>query len=204
MFRGRASSWNLRDTHMADTIDALIAHLNRRDGHARIAIWAHNSHLGDARATEMGLSGELNLGQLMRERHPQQTYGVGFSTYDGSVTAAAEWDGPARKRRVLPALPGSCEDLLHEASAVAESDLLLHLRGDSPAITALMQPRLQRAIGVIYKPETERFSHYFHAILPRQFDAVVHLDRTTALQPLEPDPGHEEPDEIPETWPFGV
>ena len=204
MFRGRASSWNLRDTHMADTVDALIEHLTRRDGRARIAIWAHNSHLGDARATEMGLSGELNLGQLMRERHPGQTYGIGFSTYDGTVTAAADWDGPARRRRVLPALPGSYEDLLHEASAVAESDLLLPLHGDNAAIESLTEPRLQRAIGVIYKPQTERFSHYFHAILPRQFDAVLHLDRTSAVQPLDPDPGHEEPDETPETWPFGV
>ena len=96
----------------------------------------------------------------MRERRPQQTYAIGFSTYDGTVTAAAEWDGPARKRRVLPGLPGSYEELLHEASAVAETDILLPLHGDNAAIEALMEPRLQRAIGVIYKPETERFSHY--------------------------------------------
>jgi erythromycin esterase-like protein/predicted phosphoribosyltransferase len=204
MFRGRASSWNLRDTHMADTIDALMAHRTERDGHARIAVWAHNSHLGDARATEMGISGELNVGQLMRERHPRQTYAIGFSTYDGTVTAAAEWDGPARRRRVLPGLPGSYEELLHEASAVAETDILLPLHGDNAAIDALMEPRLQRAIGVIYKPETERFSHYFHAILPRQFDTVLHLDRTSAVQPLDRDAGYEEPDEVPETWPFGV
>ena len=204
MFRGRASSWNLRDTHMADTLDALVAHLTERDGSARIAVWAHNSHLGDARATEMGVGGELNLGQLVRERHPRQSYGIGFTTYDGTVTAAAEWDGPARRRRVQPALPGSYEDLLHEASAVAESDLLLPLHGDNAAIDTLMEPRLQRAIGVIYKPETERFSHYFHAILPRQFDTVLHLDRTSAVQPLDRDAGFEEPDEVPETWPFGV
>lgn len=204
MFRGRSSSWNLRDTHMADTVDALVAHLTERDGHARIAIWAHNSHLGDARATEMGLAGELNLGQLMRERHPRQTYGVGFTTYDGAVTAARDWDGPARRRRVLHALPGSYEDLLHEASAVAETDILVPLQGENTAIDALMAPRLQRAIGVVYKPETERFSHYFHAILPRQFDTVLHLDRTSAVQPLDRDPGFEEPDEVPETWPFGV
>jgi erythromycin esterase-like protein/predicted phosphoribosyltransferase len=204
MFRGRASSWNLRDTHMADTVDALIAHLRQRDGYARIAIWAHNSHLGDARATEMGVGGELNLGQLMRERHPRQTYSVGFTTYDGTVTAAAEWDGPARRRRVQPALSGSYEDLLHEASAVAETDILVPLHGDNAASRALMEPRLQRAIGVIYKPETERFSHYFHAILPRQFDTVLHLDRTAAVRPLDADAGYEAPDETPETWPFGV
>jgi erythromycin esterase-like protein/predicted phosphoribosyltransferase len=204
MFRGRSSSWNLRDTHMADTVDALVTHLTERDGYARIAIWAHNSHLGDARATEMGVNGEVNLGQLMRQRHPRQTYAVGFSTYDGTVTAAADWDGPARRRRVLPGLPGSYEELLHEASAVAETDILLPLHGDNAAIDALMEPRLQRAIGVVYKPETERFSHYFHAILPRQFDAVLHLDRTSAVQPLDRDSGFEAPDEVPETWPFGV
>ena len=203
MFRGRVDSWNLRDTHMADTIDALVAHLRQRDGYARIAVWAHNSHLGDARATEMGVSGELNVGQLMRERHPRDTYAIGFTTYEGSVTAASDWDGPARRRRVLPALPESCEDLLHQASGIAESDLMLDLRGGAAAAT-LADPRLERAIGVIYKPETERFSHYFHAILPRQFDTVLHLDRTSAVQPLDPDPGFETPDEIPETWPFGV
>ena len=203
MFRGRVDSWNLRDQHMADTIDALSAHLRQRDGYARIAVWAHNSHLGDARATEMGVIGELNVGQLMRERHPRETYGIGFTTYEGTVTAASDWDGPARRRRVLPALPGSYEDLLHQASGIAESDLMLDLRGGAATAT-LSDPRLERAIGVIYKPETERFSHYFHAILPRQFDMLLHLDRTSAVQPLDPDTGFEAPEEVPETWPFGV
>jgi erythromycin esterase-like protein/predicted phosphoribosyltransferase len=204
MFRGRVSSWNLRDQHMADTIDSLIAHLHEQDGHARIAVWAHNSHLGDARATEMGVVGELNVGQLMRERHPDETYGIGFTTYEGTVAAAAEWDSPARRRRVLPGLPGSYEDLLHQASAIAETDLMFDLRNQGAATETLAEPRLERAIGVIYKPETERFSHYFHAILPRQFDAVLHIDRTSAVQPLDADPGFEAPDEMPETWPFGV
>src|SRR5918998_1260018 len=204
MFRGRVSSWNLRDQHMADTIDVLIPHLRQQDGYARIAVWAHNSHLGDARATEMGVVGELNVGQLMRERHPHETYGIGFTTYEGTVAAAAEWDSPARQRRVLPGLPGSYEDLLHQASAIAETDLMLDLRNQGAAMEALAEPRLERAIGVIYKPATERFSHYFHAILPRQFDAVLHIDRTSAVQPLDADPGFEAPDETPETWPFGV
>ena len=204
MFRGRASSWNLRDRHMVDTIDALAAHLRQRDGYARIVVWAHNSHLGDARATEMGVIGELNVGQLMRERHPQATFNVGFTTFEGTVTAAAGWDGPARRRRVLPALSGSYEALLHEASGVAESDLMLDMGAEGPAIDALADPRLERAIGVVYKPETERFSHYFHAILPRQFDVVLHFDRTSALEPLDRDAGFEEIDEVPETWPFGV
>jgi erythromycin esterase-like protein/predicted phosphoribosyltransferase len=204
MFRGRVSSWNLRDQHMADTIDSLISHLREQDGHARIAVWAHNSHLGDARATEMGVVGELNVGQLMRERHPNETYGIGFTTYEGTVAAAAEWDSPARRRRVLPALPGSYEDLLHQASAIAEADLMLDLRNQGAVIETLAEPRLERAIGVIYKPETERFSHYFHAILPKQFDSVLHVDRTSAVQPIDADPGFEAPDETPETWPFGV
>ena len=180
MFRGRVSSWNLRDQHMADTIDSSSRTYAEQDGHARIAVWAHNSHLGDARATEMGVVGELNVGQLMRERHPNETYGIGFTTYEGTVAAAAEWDSPARRRRVLPALPGSYEDLLHQASAIAEADLMLDLRNQGAAIETLAEPRLERAIGVIYKPETERFSHYFHAILPRQFDTVLHIDRTSA------------------------
>jgi erythromycin esterase-like protein/predicted phosphoribosyltransferase len=204
MFRGRVSSWNLRDQHMADTIDSLIPHLREQDGHARIAVWAHNSHLGDARATEMGVVGEQNVGQLMRERHRDETYGIGFTTYEGTVAAATEWDSPARRRHVLPALPGSYEDLLHQASAIAETDLMLDLRNPGGVTETLAEPRLERAIGVIYKPETERFSHYFHAILPRQFDTVLHIDRTSAVQPIDADPGFEAPDETPETWPFGV
>jgi erythromycin esterase-like protein/predicted phosphoribosyltransferase len=204
MFRGRIGSWNLRDRHMADTIDALIGHLREQDGYARIAVWAHNSHLGDARATEMGIQGEWNVGQLMRERHGGETYAVGFSTYDGTVTAAHDWDGPARRFRVRRGLPGSYEDLLHEASSTAESDLMLDLRDGGAAIDTLMEPRLQRAIGVIYKPETERFSHYVHAILPRQFDAMLHIDRTTAVQPLDRDAGFEMETEVAETYPFGV
>jgi erythromycin esterase-like protein len=152
----------------------------------------------------MGVVGELNVGQLMRERHPRETYGIGFTTYDGTVTAANDWDGPAGRRRLVPALSGSYEDLVHQASGIAESDLMLDLRAGSDAVETLGEPRLERAIGVIYKPETERFSHYFHAILPRQFDAVLHLDRTSAIRPLDPDAGFEEPGETPETWPFGV
>jgi len=204
MFRGRVSSWNLRDTHMAETIDALIGFLRRRDGYARIAVWAHNSHLGDARATEMGVMGELNVGQLMRERHPRETYSVGFTTYDGTVTAANDWDEPARRRQVRPALAGSYEELFHEASGVAESDLMLDLRDEGSMTRLLADPRLERAIGVVYKPETERFSHYFHAIAPRQIDTMLHLDRTSALQPLDRDPGFETAEELAETYPFGV
>jgi erythromycin esterase-like protein/predicted phosphoribosyltransferase len=204
MFRGRVSSWNLRDTHMADTIDALTAHLRADDGYARVVVWAHNSHLGDARATEMGVRGEVNVGQLVRERHPRAAYTIGFTTYDGTVTAASEWDGPARQRRVSAGLPGSYEDLFHQASGIAESDLALDLCAGDDMVRLLSEPRLERAIGVIYKPETERFSHYFHAIAPKQFDTMLHLDRTSALQPLDRQPGFETIEELPETWPFGV
>jgi erythromycin esterase-like protein len=151
----------------------------------------------------MGVIGELNVGQLIRERHPREAYGVGWTTYHGTVTAASDWDGPARRRRVQPGLPGSYEDVLHQASGIAESDLMLDLRGQA-SLSSLSEPRLERAIGVIYKPETERFSHYFYAVLPRQFDALLHIDHTSAVEPLDSTAGFEEIDETPETWPFGV
>jgi erythromycin esterase-like protein len=202
MFEGRVSSWNLRDHHMADTLDELVLHLDRTTGRAtKVAVWAHNSHLGDARATEMGEQGEWNLGQLVRERHGPASFNVGFTTYDGTVTAASDWDAPAERKRVRPALPGSYEDLFHETGP---SRFLLSLRGDEDLVVALREPRLERAIGVVYRPQTERFSHYFHARLADQFDAVIHLDRTEAVRPLDRDPGHEEPGEVPETFPAGV
>jgi erythromycin esterase-like protein len=201
MFVGRASSWNLRDRHMAETLEALVAHLDRRGEGARVVVWAHNSHLGDARATEMGAGGELNLGQLVRERHGRDAVLVGFTTYDGTVTAAAGWDEPARTRRVRPGLPGSYEALFHGAGPPR---FWLDLRDDRRAAEALRGPLLERAIGVIYRPETERRSHYFRARLADQFDAVLHFDRTGAVRPLDPDPGWEEAGELPETYPAGV
>jgi erythromycin esterase-like protein len=181
MFSGRVSSWNLRDQHMAQTLDALVSHLSRRGTPAKVIIWAHNSHLGDARATEMGEDGELNLGQLARQRYGDQCFSLGFSTYDGTVTAAHEWDGPALRRHVRPALAGSYEDAFHHAG---EPAFVLRLDGnDSRA--ELRRRLLQRAIGVIYRPETERHSHYLHAKLASQFDAMVHLDHTRALEPLD-------------------
>jgi erythromycin esterase-like protein len=202
MFGRRISSWNLRDTHMVDTLDALAAQLERRTGRpAKIVVWAHNSHLGDARATEMGDQGELNLGQLVRERHAGETYAIGFSTYGGSVTAASEWDAPAERKHVRPGLARSWEHVFHHARiprfVVFPSDLV-----DAGADA----PRLQRAIGVIYRPESERVSHYDHVRLPDQFDAVIHLDQTRAVEPLEPIalPPPEELAEPPETFPSGV
>jgi erythromycin esterase-like protein len=201
MYRGHVSSWNLRDCHMADTLDALIAHLSRYTPRAKVVVWAHNSHLGDARATEMGRRGELNLGQVARMRYDDDAALVGFSTHDGTVTAASDWGAPAERKRVRPALRGSYEALFHE---VELPRFLLPLRDGEPAADALREPRLERAIGVIYRPETERMSHYFHARLSKQFDAVLHFDTTRAVEPLERSAGWEAGEEVPETYPFAV
>jgi erythromycin esterase-like protein len=193
VFRGGAQSWNARDGHMAETLEELAAHLERVQGPAKVVVWAHNSHLGDARATELGQAGELNLGQLVRERHGSQVLLVGFTTYEGTVTAASDWGGEAERKRVRRAIEGSWEDVFHRRG---EPNFLIEPH-------ALRERRLERAIGVIYRPETERFSHYFHARLADQFDAVLHLDRTTAVEPLERT-SEWEPEELPETYPFGV
>jgi erythromycin esterase-like protein len=199
MFHGRVSSWNLRDTHMADTLDAIVAYLERAGDDAKVCVWAHNSHLGDARATRMGREGELNVGQLVRERFGDAACLVGFTTFTGTVTAAHDWDDPPGRRNVRPGLAGSVEALFHR---VDEPRFLLDLR--SPAVRdALAEPRLERAIGVIYRPKTERQSHYFDVDLPSQFDMVIHFDETSALEPMERSRGwdHGEP---PETYPFAV
>ena len=198
MFTGRVASWNLRDLHMADTLDALIAHLEaKRGAPAKVVVWAHNSHIGDARATDSHSLGEWNVGQLVRARHGRQARLIGCSTYDGWVTAASRWDGPAERKRVLPALPGSVEALLHETMP---GNFFLPLNG--PLAGLLAEKRLERAIGVLYLPATERQSHYFLASLPGQFDAVLHIDHSTAVAPLE---AHERPGgEAPETYPAGV
>ena len=182
LFGSRISSWNLRDRHMAETLQALLEHLSRRDGDARLVVWAHNSHLGDARATEMGEEGELNVGQLLRERFGNQALLVGFTTYDGTVTAADDWGDPPRRMTVRPGLDGSVEELFHE---VALPRFVLPLRGAGEGLGELREPMLERAIGVVYRPETERDSHYLEARLAAQFDAVVHVDRTRAVEPLE-------------------
>ncbi len=201
MFSGRVSSWNLRDRHMADTLDALAGHLGRLRGTpAKIVVWAHNSHLGDARATETSASGELNLGQLVRERHAGDCRLVGFTTYTGTVTAASHWEGPAERKVVRPALADSIEELLHEVGGKA---FLLRFGVAPRSADALRSGRLQRAIGVIYRSETERRSHYFRARVSDQFDAVIHIDETRAVEPLERTAGWEQ-GEMPETYPFAV
>ena len=201
MFRGRDESWNVRDGHMAEALEALLEHVDRQGEPARAVVWAHNSHLGDARATSMGDHGQLNLGQLVRERFdPSETVSVGFTTHMGTVTAADDWGEPAELMRVRPSLPGSVERLFHELGV---SDFYLPLRG-TRAGQVLGGRKLERAIGVIYRPRTERLSHYFEADLPAQFDAVIHFDLTRAVEPLDLTPGWTESREAPETYPSGV
>jgi erythromycin esterase-like protein len=201
MFRSRVESWNLRDRHMAETLDGLLAFLQSQTGSAKVVVWAHNSHLGDARATEMGARGELNLGQLARDRFGPNAVLVGFTTHGGTVTAAADWDAPVERKVVRPALAGSYEALFHECGLAS---FLLDLQATDVA-ALLAAPRLERAIGVIYRPDTERLSHYFSASLPRQFDAVLHYDQTRAVEPLERTPAWEQGErELPETYPFAV
>lgn len=199
MYRGRVSSWNLRDGHMAETLAALVRHLDDQVGRARVVVWEHNSHVGDARATELGASGELNVGQLVRALWPEDSLLVGFTTDHGRVTAASEWGSHAERKVVRPALGGSYEELFHHAGL--GGFFLLSMRG--PGASVLDDVRLERAIGVIYRPETERTSHWFHARLPQQFDAVIHVDRTTAVEPLERTSVWDE-GEPPETYPTGL
>jgi erythromycin esterase-like protein len=204
MFGGRISSWNLRDTHMVETLQNLDNHISQSVGQpAKLVLWAHNSHLGDARATDMGRMGELNVGQLVRERYDQEAFSVGFSTYTGTVTAASNWDEPAQRKNVRPALSESYENLFHDTDLEA---FYLNLRGTEPAVEALQSSRLERAIGVIYRPRTERVSHYFDTCLPKQFDALLHFDQTQAVEPLERTAEWDlgEAKEAPETYPYGV
>ncbi len=199
MLRSGVEAWNLRDRHMLETLEALIERRTRHGRPAKVVVWAHNSHLGDARATALHELGELNLGQLVRERYGAHAVAVGFTTYTGRVTAATDWETPARTRQIRPALRGSYEALLH-ATGLGR----FQLRLDEPALTdVLRRPRLERAIGVIYRPETERESHYFRACLPRQFDWLLHVDETEAVIPFDRDAGRDE-DEPAGTSPSGL
>ena len=202
LYLREVSSWNVRDRHMDETLEQLERHLGRHGATPKIVVWAHNSHLGDARATDKGLRrGELNLGQLVRERHGDAAFLVGFSTHHGSVTAASDWGGPAERKRVRPSLPDSYERVMHAAGL---GRFLLPLRADGPHVHALGEPRIERAIGVIYRPETERQSHYFFATLPEQFDALIHVDTTRAVEPLERSAAWRDDGDLPETYPRGL
>lgn len=200
MYRSDVSSWNLRDNHMVETLVELDNHLTYQGKLPKIVVWAHNSHLGDARATTMGHRGEWNVGQLVRQRFGREAVLVGFTTHHGTVTASSGWGGQAERKRVRPALSGSFEALFHD---VGSKRFLLLLRESGRLKDALSQPLLERAIGVIYRPDTERLSHYFHARLSEQFDAVIHFDETRAVEPLERTAAWEA-GEVPETFPSGM
>jgi len=200
MYRGRPNTWNLRDRHMADALDDLMAHFREHGDRPKAIIWAHNSHLGDARATDMLQRGELNVGQLMRERHGEEVVSVGFTTYSGTVTAASDWGEPAKRKQVRSGMADSYEELFHD---VGIPNFLLAMRYHRHLRRQLDSPLLERAIGVVYRPETERWSHYFHARLSEQFDAVIHFDRTRAVEPLERN-SHGEKLELPDTYSSAV
>jgi protein-L-isoaspartate(D-aspartate) O-methyltransferase len=196
MYYDSAESWNLRDRHMFDT---LLMVMSFRGPEAKAVVWEHNSHIGNAGATEMGARGELNVGQLARDHFRDEAYLIGFGTDHGTVAAATDWDGEMEIKRVRPAHPDSYERLCHESGVPS---FLLHLRDprQSELREELEVPRLERAIGVIYRPETELLSHYFQAVLPWQFDEYVWFDETRAVSPL----GAEEVAGMPETYPFGL
>ena len=183
MFDSSTESWNLRDAHMTQTLLALHRHLRTQGREGRVVVWAHNSHLGDARATQMGWAGEWNVGQLVRENAGSATaLLVGFTTYAGTVTAAYEWDGTAERRQIVPAREDSYEGLFHRTRL----DRFCLPLNDAGVQKHLLVPLLERAIGVLYRPDTELQSHYFQAMLPAQFDFVFHLDETQAVEPLDP------------------
>jgi protein-L-isoaspartate(D-aspartate) O-methyltransferase len=198
MYYGAATSWNLRDTHMFET---LLALLRFHGPESRGIVWAHNSHVGNARATEMSVRGELNLGELCRTKFGERLHVIGFGTDHGTVAAASDWDEPMQRMRVRPSHPDSYERLCHDSDVRA---FILGLRDPRRRAVRdeLMTPRLERAIGVVYRPDTELASHYFHASLPVQFDELIWFDETRAVQPLSVE-GRPTP-ELPETYPFGV
>jgi len=194
MYYGGPTSWNHRDTHMFETLKRVLA---TRGAGSKAVVWAHNSHLGDATATEMGARGEINVGQLCREEFGNSVYSIGFGTDHGTVAAASDWGAAMEIKKVRPSDPRSYEQLCHTTGVPR---FLLGLRPEGELRAGLMEPRLERAIGVIYRPETELASHYFEAHLPRQFDEYIWFDESQAVRPLE---SHEVAG-LPETYPFGL
>jgi erythromycin esterase-like protein len=203
MALGGVATWNLRDRQMVATLTAISEKLDRRLGRpSRIVVWEHNSHLGDARATEMAADGEVNVGQLLRERYGHEIFNVGFTTYDGMVTAAPDWGAPAARVAIRPAIADSHELLLHCATSEVGLDGAIVLPDVEHGLPELLrEERLERAIGVVYRPRTERVSHWFRARLGEQFDAVIHVDRTSAVEPLER-AERRDGEDLPETYPF--
>jgi erythromycin esterase-like protein len=184
---------------MFETLEELSAHLARHRDTKKIIVWAHNSHVGNAAATERSLRGEFNIGELARHHYGSEGALIGFTTYSGTVSAASDWGATVERKTVRPGLAGSYEELFHR-TGVPRFSLML----DDPAVRAACQgPLLERAIGVVYRPETERQSHYFQSRLPKQFDIVIHIDHTRAVEPLERTTAWEKGD-VPETYPTGL
>ena len=200
MLDDAASTWNLRDAHMFDTLQRLIAHLSVHRPGAKAVVWAHNSHVGDARATSMSLRGETNIGAMARADYGERCVSIGFTTYSGTVAAASDWHAPEERTTVLPARADSYERALHDLHV---PQFMLPLRPQRPHLDGLPAHALERAIGVIYRPDTELQSHYFSANVLQQFDAIYHFDRTRAVQPLERSALWHE-GEPPEAYPSGV
>ncbi|WP_274423347.1 erythromycin esterase family protein [Chelativorans sp. YIM 93263] len=196
MYQGSTESWNLRDRHMFDTLQTLIA---ARGEKAKAVVWAHNSHVGNAAATAMGWQGEFNIGELCRTAYGDSAVLIGFGTDRGTVAAADDWGGSMRIKAVNPSRPDSYEHLFRQ-SGISMSLSDLRIPANRELRDALGEPRLERAIGVIYRPESEFYSHYFQAVLPDQFDAYIWFDETSAVTPLPT----ERPDGVAETYPFGV
>jgi erythromycin esterase-like protein len=195
MYEGSTESWNLRDRHMFDTLRSL---LERRGRAGKAIVWAHNSHIGNAAATAMGWQGEFNIGELCRTAYRDDAVLIGFGTDRGTVAAASDWDQPMEIKRVRPSREDSHERVFLETGFPCS--LTDWRDGKRELREVLSEPRLERAIGVVYRPETERYSHYFEAVLAEQFDAFVWFEETTAVTPLPA--GHEEG--VPETYPFGL
>ncbi len=197
MYYGSRAAWNLRDAHMFETLNQVMQY---HGAGCKAVVWAHNSHVGDATATEMSARGEVNIGQLCRDRFGPESYHIGLGTYAGTVAAAAQWDEPMTVMPVQPAHPQSYERLFHMTGIPG---LLLPLRANADAglREGLERPRLERAIGVVYRPHSELASHYFEAVLPRQFDEYIWMDQTSAVEPL---PTEEEDGGLPDTYPFGL
>jgi len=197
MVRGGPASWNVRDRHMIETLERLTAH---HGPHARAIVWEHNTHIGDARFTDMARAGMFNVGQLARQGHGEEgVVLVGFGTHRGTVIAAEEWGAPMERMRVPSARRGSVEDALHHA---VEGDALLCFDGTQDGgVAGLDEPLPHRAIGVVYEPTHEEWGNYVPTILPRRYDAFLFLDETHAVTPLHMPVRVD--GELPETYPTG-
>ena len=195
MYYGSRVSWNLRDSHMFETLKNLLSYYGEN---SKVIVWAHNSHVGNAAATEMSARGETNIGELCRNEFGSSVYNIGFGTHTGTVAAASNWDGPMEIKKVMPSISGSYERVFHESGCPR---FLLSLKElDDDLESAISKPRLERAIGVIYRPESELASHYFQSILPRQFDEYIWFDESHAVTPINT----ETLKGLPDTYPFGL